>query len=95
MIKSVGIYLNKPHEKMFAVAVLVIVFSAMYHTLYTLDKNHFHSEKYDELTYGHFLWYSLMITFTMPFGEIYPYTHTSKALTGMQGVMFWFTMLGF
>lgn len=72
-----------------------MVFSVIYYSLYVYDKKHFQSDKYDPLTYGHFLWYSLMINFTMPLSDIYPYTHTAKAITGVQGFMFWFTMLGF
>lgn len=71
---------------------MILLFSVIYYQMYLHEKTHFRSE-YTELTYGHFLWYSVMINFTMPMSDILPYTNITKVITGLQGFLFWFVML--
>ena len=75
--------------------LLIVVFSAVYYQMYIQNARHFESSKYPSLTYYHFLWYSLMINFTMPLGDIYPLSDAAKAVTAMHGIIFWSTMLVF
>jgi len=95
LLNKSGKFLDEPHEKLTAISVLIVFFSIVYHQMYLRNKAHFDSSKYEKLHYNHFLWYSLMINFTMPLGDIYPLSDASKVVTGIQGALFWIVMLSF
>lgn len=75
--------------------LLILVFSTVYHQMYLHHTKHFESSKHPSLTYAHFVWYALMINFTMPMGDIYPFTDTAKAVTAVQGMLFWYIIAAF
>jgi hypothetical protein len=90
---------DEPHEKLIAILILIVAYSFIYYSLYLRDPIHFNfdSSKYKNtslnINYGHFLWYSCMLNFTMPLGDIYPQSPVSKAITVSQAGMFWLVML--
>lgn len=83
---------DEPHEKLVNILVSVIVFSFIYYALYKQNPKHFKHEVQD-IRYEHFLWYSLTLNFTIPFGDIYPESGEAKLLSSMQAIFFWFIML--
>lgn len=85
---------DEPHEKLMAILILIITYSFIYYSIYLRDPTvHFESSKYETMSYGHFLWYSCMLNFTMPIGDIYPQSPLCKAITVSQAGMFWLVML--
>jgi hypothetical protein len=96
LLKKSGRFLDEPHEKLITISVLVLFFSAVYHNMHLQNPvAHFQSDRYETLGYNHFLWYSLMINFTMPLGDIYPLSDAAKVVTGIQGALFWIVVLSF
>lgn len=95
LLKKSGRFLDEPHEKLMAISVLIVLFSAVYYQMHLRSREHFRTDRYETLGYNHFLWYSLMINFTMPLGDIYPHTDAAKVVTGVQGALFWIVMLSF
>jgi hypothetical protein len=92
LIKDFSKRFDEPHEKLVNILVSVIIFSFIYYALYIQNARHF---KHDikNVRYEHFLWYSLTLNFTIPFGDIYPESGEAKLLTSMQAIFFWFIML--
>lgn len=93
VVKALTQNFDEPHEKLLHIMLSVIVFSFMYYGLYLQNVKHFEHDKYKQVKYEHFLWYSLTITMTIPFGDIFPISAEAKMLTSIQSIVFWFIML--
>ena len=91
-IKDFSKKFDEPHEKLVNILLSVIVFSFLYYALYLRNHKHF-THKGKKLKYEHFLWYSLTLNFTIPFGDIYPESGEAKLLSSVQAIIFWFIML--
>ena len=83
---------DEPHEKLINILLSVIIFSFLSYALYLRNPKHFKHEIKD-IRYEHFLWYSLTLNFTIPFGDIYPESGEAKLLSSIQAILFWFIML--
>jgi len=92
LVKEFSERFDEPHEKLIHILLSVIIFSFVYYALYLRNPKHFTHEIKD-IKYEHFLWYSLTLNFTIPFGDIYPDTGEAKLLTSMHAIFFWFIML--
>lgn len=101
---------DEPHEKVIAILIVILVYSFLYYGLYARGvsqaSTHFEDTKtenasqqkehsYRRLSYGHFLWYSAMITFTMPLGDLYPQSPQAKVLTVSQAAISWLILLSY
>jgi len=86
---------DEPHEKVYALAISIVFFSLLYYYIHLNNPEHFgfNDSFPKEITYKHFLWYSTMINFTMPLGDVRPQSDLSRLLTVTQGVVFWTIML--
>ena len=84
---------DEPHEKIIYVLLIMAVFSFMHYGLFLQNRAHYRHENIKQPTYEHFLWYSLTLTFTIPFGDVYPESSEAKMLSGVQAIMFWMVML--
>jgi len=85
--------IDEPHEKIIYVLLIMAVFSFMHYGLFLKNRAHYRHEKIKQPTYEHFLWYSLTLTFTIPFGDVYPESSEAKLLSGVQAIMFWMVIL--
>lgn len=88
-------FYNEPHEKFMYNVFLIFLFSIVYTTLYSYDKNTFKviiQEKNPNrsYTYYDFLWFSIMSQFTMVQGNLYPLSTLSKCVISLQSGLFWF-----
>ena len=92
LIKGFTSRFDEPHEKLIHILVSVILFSFIYYALYKQNARHFKHEIKD-IRYEHFLWYSLTLNFTIPFGDVYPESGEAKLVSSMQAIFFWFIML--
>lgn len=93
-VKNFTLNFDEPHEKLIHILVSVTLFSFMYYGLYLQNAaKHFEHDKYKVVKYEHFLWYSLTVTMTIPFGDIFPSSAEAKMLTSVQAIIFWFIML--
>lgn len=107
MNQSVGRMFNEPHEKFMAIVLIVLVYSVIYYMVYkssttathilNKENEHFENTKNKEtsLSFGHFVWYSCMVNFTMPFGDIFPKSSFAKALCVSQASLVWIVMLSY
>jgi hypothetical protein len=94
VVKDFTLNFDEPHEKLAHILISVVVFSFMYYGLYLQNTaKHFEHDKYKVVKYEHFLWYSLTVTMTIPFGDVFPSSAEAKMLTGVQAILFWFIML--
>jgi hypothetical protein len=84
---------DEPHEKIIYVLLIMAVFSFMHYGLFLQNRAHYRHENIKQPTYEHFLWYSLTLTFTIPFGDVYPESSEAKLLSAVQAIMFWMVML--
>lgn len=80
--------IDEPHEKLYTVSLLIIVFSFVHYSIYLRGSENYVSSTKKELTYADFLWYSLMVMLTMPMGDIHPASGIARAATGIQGAVF-------
>ena len=92
-VKEFSKRFDETHEKLVNILLSLIVFSFMYYALYLRNNKHFSNENKKNLKYEDFLWYSLTLNFTIPFGDIYPESGQAKVLSSVQAIMFWFIML--
>ena len=93
-VKMFSKQFDEPHEKLIHILLSVVVFSFMYYALYLQNTaKHFKHDNYKVVKYEHFLWYSLTVTMTIPFGDVFPSSGEAKVLTGVQAIIFWFIML--
>ena len=104
MSQSVSRAFDEPHEKLIAIVITILVYSVIYYMAYNnnkaFDKHgvHFEYTRNDmktPLTFGHFLWFSCMINFGMPLGDIFPTTYFAKALCVSQASIVWIIMLSY
>ena len=82
--------IDEPHEKLYAFVLLIILFSFVHYQIYVKypADTHYKSSHQKPLTYIDFLWYSAMVTFTMPMGDIHPQSGLARTATGVQGAIF-------
>lgn len=85
--------IDEPHEKIVYVLLIMAVFSFLHYGLFLQNGAHYRHTDIKKPTYEHFLWYSLTLTFTIPFGDVYPESTESKLLSAIQATMFWMVML--
>lgn len=84
---------DEPHEKIVYVLLIIVVFSFMHYGLFLQNQTHYRNDNIKQPSYQHFLWYSLTLTFTIPFGDVYPESSESKILSAIQAILFWMIML--
>ncbi|MBG00937.1 MAG: hypothetical protein CL470_01555 [Acidimicrobiaceae bacterium] len=93
--KGIRKFLDEPHEKIYLNMILIVIFSVIYYQLYLNDQTSFMvneqllKEKDGKLDYVDFLYFSLLLQFTLSFGDMVPFTKEIKAVSSVQSLIFW------
>ena len=95
-MKKFSSFMDEPHEKLYINIVSILLFSVIYYKIYLSDRESFVINKdtlknktYGELTYTDFLYFAVLLNFTVAFGDIIPSSNTVKLLANIQVVSFW------
>ena len=95
-MKRVSGFMDEPHEKIYINIASILLFSVIYYNIYLSDKENFvinkdtlKNKKNGELTYSDFLYFAVLLNFTVAFGDIIPSSNTVKLLANIQVVSFW------
>ena len=93
-------YINEPHEKILLNIISIIIFAVLYYVIYLNDKNCFIvnetvllDRENQELTFMDILYYSILLNFTTTFGDIIPFSQSTKLLASLQSFIFWYIAL--
>ena len=93
--KGIRKFLDEPHEKIYLNMILIVIFSVIYYQIYLNDQTSFMvneqllKEKDGKLDYVDFLYFSLLLQFTLSFGDMVPFTKEIKAVSSVQSLIFW------
>tara|TARA_B100001094_G_scaffold72638_1_gene68922 strand:- start:339 stop:653 length:315 start_codon:yes stop_codon:yes gene_type:complete len=98
IIKGSKKFLDEPHEKIISNIFNIILFSFIYYYLYKKDKNSFKVSEdllkdKTELSYYDILYYSLLLNFTISFGDMVPLSSDVKVVSSIQTFLFWYIAL--
>jgi|TARA_B110000879_G_C11047277_1_gene461292 hypothetical protein len=95
-MKKFSSFMDEPHEKLYINIVSILLFSVIYYKIYLSDRESFVINKdtlknktNGELTYTDFLYFAVLLNFTVAFGDIIPSSNTVKLLANIQVVSFW------
>ena len=75
--------------------ILIVIFSVIYYQIYLNDQTSFMvneqllKEKDGKLDYVDILYFSLLLQFTLSFGDMVPFTKEIKAVRSVQSLIFW------
>lgn len=85
---------DEPKEKIPIVLAIIAIFAFVHFNLYRHNPVHYKkTEPAEGLKFEDFLWFSLTLTLTVPFGDVYPVTPEAKTLSATQAILFWVVML--
>jgi hypothetical protein len=98
--KKISSFIDEPHEKIYINIANIFIFSIIYYNIYKTDKESFivnkdilKNKKNGELEYTDFLYFTLLLNFTVAFGDIIPRSNSIKILVNIQVFTFWYITL--
>jgi hypothetical protein len=90
LINKSSTFMDEPYEKIYINIASIIVFSIIYYSLYKTNKDSFVINKdilknktNGVLNYMDFLYFTVLLNFTVAFGDIIPSSNTVKLLTNI------------
>ena len=93
-------YIDEPHEKIMINIVNIVLFSFIYYGIYLKNKNSFMinesmliNREEQKLNYFDFLYYSILLNFTISFGDMVPLSTEVKVISSIQTFIFWYIAL--
>lgn len=99
-IKKTATFIDEPYEKIYINIASIVLFSIIYYNIYLSDRDSFvvnseilKNKENGELNYTDFLYFTLLLNFTVAFGDVIPSSNTVKLLTGIQVISFWYITL--